>query len=120
MFQELENSSSEMETDIILEGFRTCEQQHGVRYTSFIGDGDSSIYPTLISSIPWGYTITKIECANHCVKCYRTALEKLVQDKPSYKGKGKLTETMRKRLTIAARCAIVMQSKEGNIQEVKQ
>lgn len=116
-FKNWNNSSSEMETDIILEGFRTCEQQHGVRYTSFIGDGDSSVYPTLISSIPWGYAITKIECANHCVKCYRTALEKLVQDKPSYKGKGKLTETMRKRLTIAARCAIVMRSKEGNIQE---
>ena len=40
-----------------------------------------------------------------------------MQDKPSYKGKGKLTETMKKRLTIAARCAIVMQSKDGNMQE---
>ena len=44
----------------------------------YIGDGDSSVYPTLISSIPWGYAITKIECANHCIKCYHTALEKLV------------------------------------------
>ena len=110
-------SSSEMETDIILEGFQMCEQQHGVRYISFIGDGDSSVYPTLISSIPWGYAITKIECANHCVKCYRTALEKLVQDKPSYKGRGKLTEVMRKRLTRAARCAIIMRSKETNQQQ---
>ena len=45
---------------------------------------DSSVYPTLISSIPRGCAITKMECANHCVKCYRTALERLVQDKPSY------------------------------------
>ena len=109
-FKNWNNSSSEMQTDIILEGFRTCQQQHDVRYTSFIGDGDSSVYPTLIL---WGYAITKIECANHCVKCYRTALEKLVQDKPSYKGKGKLTETMRKRLTIATRCAIVMRAKRA-------
>ena len=58
-FKNWNNFSSEMETDIILEGFRTCEQQHDVRYTSFIGDGDSSVYPTLISSIPWGYAITK-------------------------------------------------------------
>ena len=116
-FKNWNASSSEMETDIIVEGFRTCEQQHGVRYISFIGDGDSSVYPSLISSIPWGYAITKIECANHCVKCYRTALEKLVQDKPSYKGRGKLTEAMRKRLTRAARCAIVMRSKESNRQQ---
>ena len=73
-FKNWNNSSSEMEADIILEAFQTCEQQHGIRYISFIGDGDISVYPTLISSIPWGYAITKIECANHCVKCYRTAL----------------------------------------------
>ncbi len=36
-------SSSEMETDILLEGFLQAEQVHGVRYTQFIGDGDSSI-----------------------------------------------------------------------------
>ena len=116
-FKNWNDSSSEMEIDIILEDFQTCEQQHGVRYISFIGDGDSSVYSTLISSIPWGYAITKIECANHCVKCYRTALEKLVQDKPSYKGRGKLTETMKKRLTRAARCAIIMRSKETNQQQ---
>ena len=41
-------------------------------------------------------------------------LEKLVQDNPSYKGKGKLTEEMRKRLTKAARCAISIRSHEPN------
>lgn len=49
-----------------------------------------------------------MECANHATKNYRSALEKLVQDNPSYKGKGKLTDGMRKRLTKAARCAITM------------
>ena len=116
-FRNWSDSSSEMETDFILEGFQTCEQQHAIRYISFMGDGDSSVYPTLISSIPLGYAITKIECANHCVKCYRTALEKLVHDKPSYKGRGKLTEIMRKRLTRAARYAIIMRSKETNQQK---
>ena len=102
------------ETDIIVEGFKKCIEQHSVKYTKFIGDGDSSVYSTLISSVPWGYAIEKLECANHAVKCYRTALERLVQDKPSYRGKGKLTESMRKRLTKAARCAIVMRNKESN------
>ena len=43
-------------------------------------------------------TLKKIECANHAVKCYRTVLEHLINDKPSYKGRGKLTEAMRKKL----------------------
>ena len=33
-------SSSEMETDIILEGFKQAEQVHGVHYIHFVGDGD--------------------------------------------------------------------------------
>ena len=70
------------------------------------------MYPTLISSIPWGYAIKKLECANHAVKFYRSALENLVHNNPAYKVKGKLTESMRKKLTKAARSAIIMRSQE--------
>ncbi len=106
-------SSSQMEPDIILEGFKQAEEVHGVRYTRFVGDGDSSVYPTLIQNVPgWGRYIRKLECANHACKCYRSALEKLVQENTSYKGRGGLTEKMRRRLTSAARCAIKMRSKE--------
>ena len=38
------SSSSEMETDILLEGFRAAESTHGVRYMRMVGDGDSSVY----------------------------------------------------------------------------
>ena len=73
-------SSSEMEPDIILEGFKQAEEVHGVRYKRFVGDGDSSVYPTLIQNVPgWGRYIEKLECANHACKCYRSGLEKLVQ-----------------------------------------
>lgn len=107
------DSSSEMETDIILEGFLEAERVHGVRYTKFIGDGDSSVYPTLIQNVSgWGHAIQKIECANHMCKCYRGALEQLVKSNPSYKGSGGLTAKMRKRLVSAARCAIKMRSQE--------
>jgi hypothetical protein len=106
-------SSSEMETDIILEGFKKAEQTHGLRYIRFIGDGDSSVYPTLLLHVPiWGREITKMECANHACKCYRGSLEKLVANNPAYKGKGGLTEKMRKKLTTSARCAIKMRSIE--------
>ena len=91
-FRNWNGSSAAMETDIIVESFKKCEQQHGIRYTTFIGDGDSSVYSSLIEAVPWGYSIKKVECANHSLKCYRSALEKY----PAYKGKGKLTEDMRK------------------------
>ena len=111
-------SSSEMETDIILEGFLEAERVHGVRYTKFVGDGDSSVYPTLLQNVPgWGHAIQKLECANHACKCYRGALERLVQDNPSYKGSGGLTAKMRKRLVSSARCAIKMRSKEPDRQK---
>ena len=73
----------------------------------FIGDSDSSVHSILLESVPgWGRAIAKLECANHACKCYRGALERLIQDNPSYKGNGGLTQRMKKRLVTAARCAI--------------
>ena len=75
--------SSSMETDILVAAFQEAENKYGLRYTTYVGDGDSSVYPSLIASVPgWGHAIRKLECANHCIKCYRAGLEKLVQDKP--------------------------------------
>ncbi len=68
---------------------------------------------TLLQSVPgWGHAIKKLECANHACKCYRGALERFVQDNPSYKGTGGLTKNQRRRLVAAARSAIRMRSKE--------
>ena len=44
-----------MESDIIVEGFNLAQEQHGVRYTKFIGDGDSSVLAHLRKDIKvWG------------------------------------------------------------------
>ena len=68
----------------------------------FIGDGNSSVYSTLLTTVPgWGRAIEKMECANHACKYYRGSLEKVVQENPKYKGKGGLTAKMRQRLTSA-------------------
>ena len=68
-YKNWEDSSSEMEADIILEGFKQAEKTHGVRYLRFVGDGDSSVYPTLIQHVPvWSRFIKKMECANHAVQ----------------------------------------------------
>ena len=86
------------------------------RYVRFIGDGDSSVSITLVQCVPvWGRFIEKMKCANHCCKCYHASIEKLVKEKPSYKGKGGLTEKMRRRLTSAARCAIKMRNQEADV-----
>ena len=65
-FKNWSGLSSSMETN---DGFQKAESQHIVRYLRFIGDGDSSVHPVLVAKVPvWGYTIRKIECANHATK----------------------------------------------------
>ena len=82
-----------METDILVSGFNTAEEMHGVRYLRVIGDGDSSVMSNIQQHVPiWRCMVKKIECANHAIKCYRNRLEKIVQDFPRYKGKGRLTQ----------------------------
>ena len=41
-----------MEMDIILVLFKAAETQHSVHYINFIGDGDSSVYPTMVGGVP--------------------------------------------------------------------
>ena len=70
-----------MEADIILEGFRMSESMHGLRHLWFIGDGDNSVYNSLITSVPsYGHNITNVECANHTIKCYRNRLGRLLDN----------------------------------------
>ena len=113
-------SSCGMESDMIVEGFRAAETMHKVRYMKMVGDGDSSVHANIQTNVlGWGVHVAKIECANHSVKCYRNRLEKIVQDFPQYKGKGKLTGTAIKRLTNGARCAIKINSKDGNVDQLR-
>ena len=113
-------SSQAMETDIILNGFLEAEVTHGVRYLKVIADGDSSMYATLQEKVPvWGKDIKKLECANHICKCVRANLEKLVEEKHQYKGKGKLTKLNRIRLTTAIRCAIKMRSPQNDAKQLR-
>ena len=59
-------SSTAMESDIIVEGFNLSESMHGLRYMQFIGDGDSSVHYNIVTSVPYGRHVEKIECAK-CV-----------------------------------------------------
>lgn len=68
-----------MEADIILEGFRTCQDQ-GARFRQLIADGDSSTYKTLrdfrIYTNP-DLFIEKLECVNHLCRNFRTKFSNL-------------------------------------------
>ncbi|CAG2243766.1 unnamed protein product [Mytilus edulis] len=55
-----------------------------------------------------------MECANHITKCLRGNLENLVNENPSYKGKGKLCKRTRIRIVSAVRCSIRRKSSEKN------
>jgi len=101
-----------MESDIILEVF--LKKKYSVRFMRMIADGDSSVYSNISKFVPvWGPYVQKIECANHATKCLRSNLEKLVSDKPHYKGKGGLTKSNILRITTGVKCPIIMLSNDS-------
>lgn len=61
-----------------------CLTQHCLRYTTFIGDGDSSTYNTICAlnegQGPYDVPIIKEECVNHVSKQLGTCLCKLKQE----------------------------------------
>ena len=118
-FKNWNESSQAMESDILVNGFLEAESMHGIRYTKLIADGDSSVFAQLQEKVIWGRRIQKLECANHTVKCLRSNLEKLVAEKPHYKGKGKLTKLNRIKLSTAVRCAIKMRTNDGNVNQLR-
>ena len=91
------DSSQAMEADIIYKGFPKANT-FGLRYIRMIGDGDSSAYSIIVKNLPdCGKYVVKIECTNHCVKCLRGSLEKLVAQKFHHKGDKMLSRQQRVR-----------------------
>jgi hypothetical protein len=56
-----------MERDIIVAGFRASEDS-GLRYTELVGDGDSSVYVEVQTSVSYGPRVKKIDCLIHLIK----------------------------------------------------
>lgn len=113
-------SSPAMESDILVEGFNQAEQTHGVRYMYLVGDGDSSVLSSIHQGVPgWGRYVRKIECVNHALKNYRSKLEAIVKENPTYKGAGGLTQKQIRRLTAGARAAIRMHASTKNVDQLR-
>ena len=71
-FKNWSGSSTSMESDIILEGFRRSVVMHKLKYINLLGDGNSSVYKKLCIERPYGpkTLIKKIECTNDLVRNY--------------------------------------------------
>lgn len=89
-FKNWDGSSGAMEADIIVEGFNLSESQHGLRYTRFIADGDSSVFSKIKREVTYGTSVTKVACKNHAVKNVGKALYNCMKS---------LTTTAKKLLT---------------------
>ncbi|GFX67858.1 uncharacterized protein TNCV_1565591 [Trichonephila clavipes] len=82
--------------------FQRSLSHRSVRYTSYIGDGDSKTFSSITASNPYeeDITVSKIECVGHVQKRMGTRLRKLKQmssklsDGKSIGGKGRLTDRM--------------------------
>ncbi|GFX39386.1 uncharacterized protein TNCV_3861091 [Trichonephila clavipes] len=95
-------SAGMMETVGMIRIFQRSLSHRSVRYTSYIGDGDSKTFSSITASNPYGedITVSKIECVGHVQKRMGTRLRKLKQmssklsDGKSIGGKGRLTDRM--------------------------
>ena len=113
-------SSCSMEADIIVEGFKLSESMHGLRYMWMIGDGDSSVHHSITIDVPYGRHVQKMECSNHAVKCYRSGLEKLAKDNPSFKGRNGLNTSKIQHLAKCMKYAIAQNSNNKDVATLRQ
>ncbi|GFV33804.1 uncharacterized protein TNCV_2145101 [Trichonephila clavipes] len=97
-------SAGKMEVDGMLRIFNRSEKLHNLKYSNYIGDGDSKTFNALSENKPYGddYLIQKIECVGHVQKRMGTRLRKLIlvcsknklSDGKTIGGKGRLTDSL--------------------------
>ena len=75
-----EGYSGGMESEGVVKIFQRSEEKYGVKYTHYLGDGDSKGYQKACNNV----AIEKMECVGHVQKRLGTRLRRLKKD---YKGK---------------------------------
>ncbi|GFW65213.1 uncharacterized protein TNCV_394791 [Trichonephila clavipes] len=90
-----------MEVEGALRIFNRSEVLHNLRYTQYLGDGDSKAYKAVLESKPYKeVNIEKLECVGHVEKRMGTRLRALklklkgkkLEDKKSLGGRNRLTD----------------------------
>ena len=93
-----------MEAAGLVDCFKSSIQNRGLRYTNFIGDGDSKSYLEIVANDPYsGVTVQKLECVEHFQKRVGARLQKIksenkgkLSDGKPLTGKDRLTESINK------------------------
>ncbi|KYN24381.1 hypothetical protein ALC57_04018 [Trachymyrmex cornetzi] len=114
-----EGSAGKMEVDSIMEMFLRSEENFGVQYRNYIGDGDSKTFAGILNSNPYGddCPVTKNECVSYVQKRMGTRLRNL-RKKEKLGGKNRLTESLIKKLIIYYGLAI-RRNVESVIEDMK-
>ncbi|GFX42953.1 uncharacterized protein TNCV_4058771 [Trichonephila clavipes] len=79
-------SSTGMEGNIV-ERVQFLEAVHHIRCTRIVADWDSNIISSIQEKISYGGRVLKVECANHAVRRFGRALDKLQHDTKRFSGK---------------------------------
>lgn len=78
-------SSTSMEADAIVEGFKTSIEKRQLIYSTYIADGDSSVYKKIIQANPYpNVFIEKIECRNHLLRNLATKIKTIAKTKERF------------------------------------
>ena len=118
-FKNWSGSYTAKKADIMAAGFLQSEAMHGVRYMKVVGDGDSYVLYTIHTTVSYGRDVNKLECANHCVKCYWSHLEQLFKDLPDFKDCGNLSKSAIIKIAYGVRCAIHKRSQDRDIEKLR-
>lgn len=96
-----QGSSGGMEVDAAVKIFSRSEEKHGLRYTKYIGDGDSKGYSAVVAADVYGddCVIEKHECIGHIQKRMGGRLRKLRKEYKKVKLSDGLSISGRNRLT---------------------
>ncbi|XP_050309467.1 uncharacterized protein LOC126745672 isoform X4 [Anthonomus grandis grandis] len=71
-------TSTSMEADIVLEGFKRSMELYNLKFTKMIGDGDSSVHRKLLQSKPYGnMLVQKVECRNHLLRNFAKKIREI-------------------------------------------
>ncbi|GFT39099.1 yqaJ domain-containing protein [Nephila pilipes] len=78
--------STAMESDAVVEGLIYLENVHHIRCTRLVGDGDANTIAKCKERVSYGGRILKVECANHAVRRYGRAIQKLQGNTSRFSG----------------------------------
>jgi len=92
-----------MKADAIIEGFKKSVKERGVIYSTYIADGDSSVYRKIIQANPYPVFIEKIEYRNHLLRNLAIKIEDIAKTKGRF---GKLRHVI-DNLTLKIRTAVL-------------